>query len=613
MQGGKGRCAASRLRQTPILAEREPPPKSRLPFAPDFDSGGDDPAFLSHLHLCVSRGPDVKSGDIRFLPCSRSAISVTTSTAKPVRSWRLNFPVEVFRCGLRQDGRRLFLPLMCALSLLLTILVLWGAWEAPAFRRTGIRFLPFVAGTVFFGIFVFVGLNIPFALRTATSDDDLPLVMLTGLSPLALWRARVTSAALPAVAIPLVHLPLLMFLFTLGGIQLRDYGSVALFWLAGWLLACGWSSLAGCIWMGSARDRMQGLALTFIIGFLHILGVALIVRCLAWISSPWTWWVAASFQPAWNWTGPEFLRLWIHVVFGGFAAWIGVIVLRGRWRSAVEAGSRELSPKELTPIPVESSSTVPAPHFDDEPSRKAAPQRPRCGVNPWFWKDFHVSGGSWFYWMARLVVAIGLQITVLFFLADAVRGRYIEPVIVLTMFGWFIWMMFEVAQVLAIEFQDRMWSIVRITPNSVSTIFWSKMTACGWKMVPSLLPLGLVLLLGLATDAWEVAAIGTPVLLLLSFPIAALILYGSAIPQTLLGAGWPMVRTLGALAVAMACYIGWLIVLGSRFLQLRMETALFLGWTASIIMSVGSTIWLIYATLCELDNPRRERQSSDGA
>lgn len=522
--------------------------------------------------------------------------------------------MEIFRCGIRQDGRRLFLPLLCLLSVLITILVLWGAWEGSRFSRTGARFLPFVAGTVFFGMFVFLGLNIPFALRTATADDDLPLVMLTGVTPLGLWRARVASAALPAFAIPFVHLPLLTFLYTLGGLRLHDFASVALFWFAGWLLAIGWSSLAGCVWMGAARDRMQGLALTFVIGFMHVLGVALLVRILAWINSPWVWWTLQSFQPPWHWTAPEFVRLGAHVVIGGLTAWTSVIVLRGRWRSAVEAGSKDREPlPESRSLPLENSSTKPS-HFEGDVMipRGWAPVRPRCGANPWFWKDFHVTGGSWFYWWARVATALALSLLVMYFLRDAVRDRYVEPVIVLTMVGWFIWVMFDIGQVLTMEFQDRMWSIVRITPNSVSTIFWNKMLACAGKLAPSLIPLGLVLAFGWTTYAWMIVVVGAPVLLLASVPFTALILYGSAIPQTLIGAGWPMVRTLGALAIAMALYIGSLFVLGSRFFQLHLETAFFLGWTVSILMSVGSTLWLIYATLCELDNPRRELQSSDG-
>lgn len=478
--------------------------------------------------------------------------------------------------------------------------------------------LPFMVGTVFFGMFVFLGLNIPFALRTATADDDLPLVMLTGVSPLALWRARVASAALPAFAIPLVHLPLLVFLYTMGGVQPGDFGSVAVFWIAGWLLIIGWSSLAGCVWTGAARDRMQGLALTFVVGFIHVLGVALVARMMAWMNSPWVWWTLQSFQPPWRGTMLEFVRLGVHVLIGGLSAWTSVIVLRGRWRSAVEVGSNEREPPpESRPIALEKASRNPS-HFEGDVMipRGWAPVRPRCGANPWFWKDFHVSGGSWFYWWARVATALAMSLLVMYFLRNAVRDRYVEPVIVLTMVGWFIWVMFDIGQVFTVEFQDRMWSIVRITPNSVSTIFWNKMLACAGKLAPSLIPLGLVLAFGLTTYAWTIAAVGAPVLFLACVPISALILYGSVIPQTLIGAGWPMVRTLGTLAVAMALYIGTLVFLGHAphtfIRRLGIEEALIFGWGVSVLMSVGSTIWLIYATLCELNEPRRELQSSDG-
>lgn len=539
---------------------------------------------------------------------------MTIFAAKPMRVRGLDFPVALFSSGIRQDGRRLFLPLMCVLSLLLTVLVLWGAAEAMRpFQRTGsgIKLLPVITGTVFFGMFVFLGMNIPFALRAATADDDLPLVMLSGLSPHALWRARVCTAALPVLAIPFVHLPLLMFLYTMGGVTLRDFGCVAIFWLAGGLLSVGWSALAGSIWSGAARDRLQGMAITFFFGFLHAMGVGVVARLLAWMNSPWTWWTLQSFQPPWRWTGPEFGRLGAHVLIGGLAAWASVIVLRGRWRSAVEAGSQNVER-----VPAESLAEVvkrtakAEPQADDlsEAARQWAPVRPRCGTNPWFWKDFHVSGGSWWYWWGRIATAIALTLVAGFFCAKSASGRYVEPVIVLTMVGWFIWMMFEIGQVLSVEFQDRMWSIIRITPNTVSRILWSKLLAFVWKLVPSFLPLGFVCLFGLTTYAHLVVLIGLPVLMMVSVPIAALILYGSAIPQTLIGAGWPMVKTLVPVGIAIFL-AGWVTTYAA---EIPREFQPVMFWTMFGFMTIGITFWLYYCTLCELNNPARERLSSDG-
>ncbi len=504
----------------------------------------------------------------------------------------------------------MFLPFLCVVSLLLTALVLWGASETlRPFQRTGtgLKLLPFVVGTVFFGMFVFLGLNIPFALRVATADDDLPLVMLTGLSPLALWRARVGSAALPAFAIPLVHVPLLMFLYTMGGIQLRDFGSVAIFWLAGWILCTGWSALAGCIWSGAARDRLQGLALTFSIAFLHGVALGIVVRAMASMSSPWMWWTLQSFQPPWRWTAAEFARLAAHALVGGLAAWSSVIVLRGRWRTAMESGSKESE----SPAPVPVTSIV-----KDRLKEELAPQtayawspiRPRCGLNPWFWKDFHVSGGSWRYWWGRMATAIALTMLTGYFLSRSTSSRFVEPVIVLTMIGWFIWMMFEIGQVLTVEFQDRMWSVIRITPNSVSTILWGKLGAFALKLCPSFLPLGFVCLVGLTTYAHLVVIIGLPVLMLISVPIAVLILYGSAIPQTMLGAGWPMMKTLvpvGVMIFMMGCII-------SYAEEIPSESREIILWSLAVIVSLSITAWLYYCTLSELNNPARERLSSDG-
>ncbi len=534
---------------------------------------------------------------------------MTNSAAKTAQRRELDFPFELLSCGIRQDGRRLFLPLMCLLSLLLTILVLWGAAEGTrAFRRagTGAALLPFVAGTVFTGMFVVLGLNIPFALRAATADDDLPLIMLTGVSPLALWRARVCTAAIAAWAIPLVHLPILMFLFTMGGIKLSDFGCVAVFWFAGWLFSIGWASLAGCVWTGAARDRMQGMALTLTFGFLHGMALALIVRVLFWMNSPWSWWVMQSFQPPWRWTNGELARLAAHVLVSGLAAWTSVIVLRGRWRSAVEAGSHD---RERSEAQVDAPSPASLPLGDvTSRSRAWAPPRPRCGNDPWFWKDFHVSGGSWKYWWVSMAMAVGFTMLAAFFCAKSVTGRYVEPVIAFTMIGWFIWMMFEVGRVLTIEFQDRMWSLVRITPNSVSHILWSKLLACALKLTPSFLPLGLVCLFGLTTYAYLAVTIGLPVLMLLSLPIGALILYGSAIPQTLIGAGWPMVKTLVPLGIAIVV-AGIITAYTNEYPRGIQQILIPLLWAC---MSLAATVWLMYCTIAELNNPARERLSSDG-
>lgn len=526
----------------------------------------------------------------------------------------MDFPVELFSCGIRHDARRLFLPLMCTLSLLLSVLVLWGGVEAlRSFQRAGggAALLPIVAGTVFVGMLFFLGLNVPFELRVATADEDLPLVMLTGLSSRALWRARVCSAALPALAIPVVHTPLLAFLYTMGGVRLADFGSLAVFWLAGWVLSIGWAALAGCTWPGAGRDRMQGLALTFLFAFFHGLILGIVVRVLSWMNSPWTWWVMQSFQPPWHGTGPEFARLAVHVVFGIVAAWASLVVLRGRWRTAVEVGSPKsggTSSETITTIS-QVRDRIAEPSDDPLPVSTARIwSRPRCGADPWFWKDFHVAGGSWHYWWGRVAIAIAFTVLALFFCARSISGRYVEPVIVLTMVGWFIWMMFEAGQVLTVEFQDRMWSIVRITPNTVSTIMWSKLAAAAVKLTPSLLPLGVVLAFGLSTYAHMVVLAGFPALLLLSVPMAVLILYGTAIPQTLIGAGWPMVKTL--VPVGVLIFVTGYIVIQSD--NIPREWRAVILWCVFVVLSITSTIWLFYCMLCELNNPARERLSSDG-
>lgn len=534
---------------------------------------------------------------------------MTSSASRLMRGRRIDFPVELFACGIRQDARRLFMPLMCALSLLVTFLVLWAAWEAVGAGRrmqAGAALLPGFTGAVFVEMLVFLGLNVPFALRAATADDDLPLVMLTGLTPQAIWWARVGTAALPALAIPLVHIPVMLLLYTLGGVRLGDIGSVAIFWLAGWCLSTGWSALAGSMWAGAARDRIQGLALTFLLVFLYGVGLGIIVRLLAWMNSPWTGWVLQSLQPPWHGTLPEFARLGAHVLLGVCAAWVSVRIVRGRWRAAVEADSKvfaEISREShtITGMRPDGSESLPS-------GENRVPQRPRCGNDPWFWKDFHISGGGWWYWWCRMVTAGLLTVLAFFFCTRSLSGRYVEPVVVLTMLGWFIWMMFEIGQVLTIEFQDRMWSLVRITPTPVSTILWSKLKACACRFLPAFLPFGAVMFYGLTSYASMVVIVGVPLLFLVSLPFAVLILYGSAIPQTLTGAGWPMVKTLVPVGVVLFLVV----FLASHSDRIPREFRAIAYFTIAGVLSVSTTVWLYYCTLCELNNPSRERLSSDG-
>ncbi len=534
-----------------------------------------------------------------------------TWVLKLVQFWQPAFPAELFWCGIRQDGRRLFLPLMSALALILSMLVLMGSYFALApYGSNGLggRMLPALTFSVTLGLFIFLGMNVPFALRAATTEDDLPLVMMTGLPPLAVWRAQVWSAALPALMVPVLHLPLLMYIFTMGGVGLMDVAALGVFWLIAWLTFSGWAALAGCIWSGPTRERMQGMSLTLMLVFGYGVVQVAVARVLWLMKSPWVWYSLSSFQPPWNGTFPEYFRLSVHAVFGLLAAWVSVVLLRGRWRSAVEAGSRDMD-KAVDVVSESPAKTVPRHQVRPSFARVQAAARPRCSDDPWFWKDFHVSGGSWLYWQIRAGTAVVLSVIGAVCLGWGLQYRIVEPTIFLTMVGWFIWMLFDTGQVLSNEFQDRMWSIVRITPNSVSHILSGKLRAAAVRFLPALLPLGLVCLFGLMTYAWQMVVVGVPILLLITIPFSVLILYGTAIPQNLIGGGWPMLRTLFGVVVALTVYVPVMILIDYT-IQPELEVAAY--WAFSVFMSFALTAWLSYATLCELNDPRRERQSADG-
>ena len=533
------------------------------------------------------------------------------STQTAEQFWRPVFPVELFWCGVRHEALRLFISLTGALSLVLSMLVLMGTYFAVApwgGTALGAKLLPALTFSVTLDLFIVLGMSIPFALRAATADDDLPLMMMTGQSPLALWRARVWSTALPALMIPVLHTPLLVYVMMMGGVRWSHVGAVAVFWMAVWWMMTGWAALGGCLWSGVARDRMQGMSLTLILVFIYGVVWVIVGRVLWLMNSPWAWWPMRSFQPPWGWTTAEFLRLGVHVVFGLLAGRFSVIVLRGRWRAAVEIGSKEgehTLPRAVKLKTEQSAPVVERPQFRGE----RAPDRPRCGRDPWFWKDFHVSGGSWLFWQIRLGVAAALSAMVLVGFGYGMANRSVEPVIFLTMLGWFIWMMVDVGQILAVEFQDRMWPIVRITPDTVGQILWHKLLAFAARFSPSLLPLGLVCTLGLMTYAWQMVIYGLPFLMLFSLPFATLVLYGSAIPQNLIGGGWPMLRTFGGFFVIMGTYIPTMILIDK---VLPRGNGWFLHGAATVLLSVVTTLWFGYATVCELRDPRRERLSADG-
>ena len=496
------------------------------------------------------------------------------------------------------------------------MLVLMGTYFALApYGSVGMggRLLPAITFSVTLNLFIALGMSIPFALRTATADDDLPLMMLTGQTPLSLWRAQVWSTALMVLIVPLSHLPLLAYLVTMGGVQLSHLGAMGVFWLAAWLTLTGWSALGGSLWSGLARERIQGMSLTMIVIFIYGVGWMIFGRILYLMKSPWVWWTLGSFQPPWSWTPSEFVRLSVHVAFGLLAAIASVIVLRGRWRSAVQAGSKEGEHTSTKPAAVRKDQpqfNMPADGLPTHQPRKLAPFRPRCNNDPWFWKDFHISGGSWFFWQCRMGVAVVLSVLAAIFLGYAIRYRAVEPVIFITMAGWFVWVMIDVSQILSVEFQDRMWSIVRITPNTVIEILSSKFLAFAIRFAPSFLPLGFVCAIGLMTGAWQMVVYGLPVLLLICVPFSMLVMYGTAIPQNLIGGGWPMLRTLGVFAVMIAGYITTLILLDMA--MSRGPQTYVLHWAMSITLSVVSTLWFGYATICELNDPRRERLSADG-
>lgn len=528
------------------------------------------------------------------------------------RGWWPVFPVELFWCHIRHEARRLFVPLSGALTLVLSMLVLMGTYFAVrpfGSAELGAKLLPALTFSVALNLFIVLDLSVPFALRAATAEDDLPLLMMTGQSPLGVWRAQVGSSALLAMLVPFLHLPLMVYVGMMGGVRLTHVGAMLFFWLIVWFIATGWASLGGALWAGSARDRMQGLSLVFMLVFGY--GVLwLIALRILWLMNPsWGRWLLGSFQPPWSWSVPELTRLGLHAFFGWLASYASVIVLRGRWRSAAETGSHDYLQHEPQPVPQPVRAKVTAvpslPTFPNSPG----PQRPRCGDDPWFWKDFHVSGGSWFYWQLRIVTGAVLAVVVLVSFLYGLKYRAVEPVIFLTLLGWFIWLMFDVGQILTVEFQDRMWSCVRITPDSVESILFRKLRAFAAKFAPSLLPLGMICGLGLMSDAYQMILFGVPFLIIVCIPFAMTILYGVALPQNLIGGGWPMLRTLGVSLVMLAIYIPVMIFIDHLYPR---GQRWWLQAGVSGLLSLSVTAWFLYATVCELKDPRRERLSADG-
>ncbi len=533
---------------------------------------------------------------------------MTTSSARhPTVGWFGAFEGrELLQCAVSQETRRVTLWIGLGLALALSDLILLAFVNAQPRSRTvnGLQTLQVMTVTVTLGMWSLLALQVPYALRWVTAEDDLPLAMLTGITVGRMWTVRVLGSAWSALLVPLVHLPVLVWCYPLGGLKSVQLLTAGYYWAIAWCFGVGAASVAGCMWAGNSRDRMQGAALVLVvIGLYAAVLIATGATCYR-LAPDWGWIVFWTMSPPWRSGLIYWLAPLVHLFSGGLLCLVSRILLRGRWRSEVlgETGSTPVEETVPTKQPdrVIVSAQQPWPKTDDVlPVVLYPTARPRCQLDPFGWKDHYVHGGGAWSMTARWVICVIVSMCLAIW---ELTVREWEPFLALTWIGWVILFMFEITQPLNWEFRDKMWTTVRILPLSVGEILWAKLKIVGWRILPTMIPVG-VMCLVTATFRGGLVGVGFSLLIVSMIvpPLGMLLLYGTAIPQNLLGGGWPLLRTVGVLVALAVLYFmalcsanGFVIVIGS------------------IIFSLVSTAWLTRATLLELDQPRRELFSETG-
>lgn len=503
----------------------------------------------------------------------------------------------LFDCSNRHAVRRAALPFLLAWPLALSGLVLL-AMQSELARTTpgsGPLLWTAITVTVALGICGFLALQVPVALRWLTAEGELPLAMLTGMSSDAMWRARVASAALPALLVPVLHLPLMLWAVSLGGVKFPHVAATLLFWVEMAVMATGSASVAGAVWAGRSRDRLQGAALTLMVAVVYLIANLVSWYVIGQISPTTAGISVMSLRPAWGWSPLELGLAAMHAVAGMGLCWMSQVLIRGRWRAALSGEAIESQPVEAAaPVALRSTPVLPI-------TRRWSRRRPRCQGDPWFWKDFHVSGGGWQGWWVR-AVGFGAG-TILVVIWSESEREFRDPALVMfvTLAGWFVLLMYETSQILNVEFNDRMWMLARITPRTVASVIGAKCRAAAFRFLPMQGPVLAVFAITLWSGHFSEAIVAAGVMIFFAPPLVALVLYGSAIPQSLLAGGWRVVRTATGLALAIGFFC---IAVCSG------DSAVLL--TLAVVLVPAVTYGLTWSTLEELNDPYRERLSDTG-
>jgi hypothetical protein len=404
-----------------------------------------------------------------------------------------------------------------------------------------------------------IGSAVAPALTRVLRPGHRDLLMLTDLSPGQLFTVQISGAVIQTLLIAALLTPLYWYALSLGELNVADLTEI----VVGWFVANSvWLSLAALVGViRGPRAEMDGVT-----GGSVVLGAALCVSCFAGF-------VFEALPRSDRWTA-----LALVATFASFG-----LLVAGK---LFGAACRPAEPAQAPPI-----APLPDASHPGQVSTSYWPARPRCGDDPWWWKDYYVQGNGLVGMLLRMVIAILL--TMVCGLCALAEGAPVTSlVLTATLFG--CWLVYDAVQVFRPETQQQMLELLSLLPMPPRTLLVRKLCVAAARFSPALLPLATV---G-AFACWRVPDDAVRIFSLLlvnALPTAAVCLLAGLKPRQVLDGQRPLVSTLLLLLMPVLAAAAQLMVWD--------PSAVRLGFAIAAASSAAMTTLLVGTLLLDLQQP----------
>lgn len=340
-------------------------------------------------------------------------------------------------------------------------------------------------------------------------DGTLPLLLLTGISPLVLLLGKSSSRMLQVCLLVLVQLPMAMFAVILGGVTTTQILAATVAILAYVVLLANVGLLASVL--ATRRGDASGAVFLFVIlyGLIPpIGGVLLDSRLLEEYLSPadvdrvamfFHWWFSQSVYYRLSSilaTGFNESALSIQVALHLAGAAIGFALAWWVFPWATRNLSTEALPRRLVARTTQAESKRPL---------RFLTSTGRAWSNPVVWQSFQFQSGG-FVWITLRFIIYGCFGLFMLWGYGAFHPILSSNINWHSFFGsWCAFCFFllmaeaivQVSRVFQVEYQAGTWSTLRTLPWSIPGLAWSKVAGVGLSLLPAVMFAAVLLILSI--------------------------------------------------------------------------------------------------------------------